>query len=143
VRTLVRPIRLASPGEAADWPQDIYNLESASLEGSAVRLAVSYTGGCKEHRFELLALDWFVRSGELHVDLLLTHDARNDACKAIVRESLDFSLLPLFVACRDDAAKTRGGLVLRIDGRSLSSRILVNDEPCRGRLWGDSGCAPS
>jgi hypothetical protein len=84
------------------------------VAGDVLRLQVAYHGGCREHRFALVAGDCSVVDGTLHVELVLAHDAQGDPCKAIVREQLLFDLGPLRTACRDELAGTGGTAVLHL-----------------------------
>lgn len=52
-----------------------------------LRLTVSYSGGCKTHRFTLAS-----RLTATGADVWATHDANEDACEAYVTETLTLNL---------------------------------------------------
>jgi predicted type IV restriction endonuclease len=86
---------LANGSDPKDWKQDAYFIEIAKIEKDTLRLSVSYTGGCAEHAFRLVAWDYFSKSEALQAKLLLAHDANGDACKAIIKQALRFDISPL------------------------------------------------
>jgi hypothetical protein len=116
------PIRLARQA-GTEWPRDPCNVEKISPEGDVLLLSVSYTGGCEEHVLELVARGWLLRDGELHVELLLAHDAKGDACKAIIREQREFALPPLAAACSGELGRTGGRIALHLGPRTVRHRL--------------------
>jgi hypothetical protein len=89
---------LANGSDPKDWKQDVCFIEVAKIEKDTLRLSVSYTGGCAEHDFRLVAWDYFSKVSKAEAPqakLLLAHDANGDACKAIIKEALRFDIAPL------------------------------------------------
>jgi hypothetical protein len=86
---------LANESDPKGWKEDLYFIESAKVEKDTLHLGVSYTGGCAEHAFRLVAWDSFSKAEVAHAKLLLAHDANGDACKAIIKEELHFDISPL------------------------------------------------
>jgi hypothetical protein len=88
-------IVLANGSDPKDWKEDVHFIERVKIEEHTLHLGVSYTGGCAEHKFVLVAWDYFSKAETLQVKLLLAHDANEDACKAIIKEALCFDISPL------------------------------------------------
>jgi hypothetical protein len=86
---------LAKGSSPEDWRQDLCFVQGARIEEDTLHLRVSYIGGCTEHDFRLVALDFFSEGAPLRAELLLAHDARGDACKAMIREVLRFDVSPI------------------------------------------------
>lgn len=86
---------LANGSNSKDWRQDLHFVEGARIEKDTLHLRVSYTGGCTEHDFRLVAWDFFSKARTLHAELLLAHNANGDSCKAIIKEALRFDVSPL------------------------------------------------
>lgn len=76
--------------------KDKYALSSAKIEKDALRLNISYSGGCKEHVFEIIWNGFFLESNPPQVDLFLVHNANGDRCEAyITKKDLQFDLSPI------------------------------------------------
>ena len=54
------------------------------LDGDVLRVTVSYSGGCKDHTFELA----YSTTGA-EPELWLEHDANQDSCEAYITRALD------------------------------------------------------
>jgi len=89
-----------SPAEVhdlLDWdsvPMDMFRMDSAYVEGDSLHLQVSYSGGCREHEFNL----WKLPPNALEpppVELMLAHEDNGDMCEAWITEWMAFSLRPL------------------------------------------------
>jgi len=108
------PIQLERDGCRVERPSDPYVLRAAAIRGTAMQLEVGYTGGCQQHRFDLVARDPIATVDGLQVELQLAHDGRGDNCKALIRQQLQFSLQPFLTAYRDELAKSSGRVELRL-----------------------------
>jgi hypothetical protein len=113
------PIQLQRGGCRVKWPSDPYVLRAAAIRGAAMQLEVSYTGGCQQHRFDLLARDPIATVDGLRVELQLAHDGHGDNCKALIRQQLQFSLQPFLAAYRDELAKSSGRVEFRLGGHRI------------------------
>ncbi len=76
--------------------KDDYQLNNVSIEKDTLVLNVSYSGGCKDHTFDLI---WkggnFFETNPLQADLFLIHNANNDNCEAYITKELKFDLTPI------------------------------------------------
>ena len=77
------------------WPNDPFTLISAEVLGDTLEVIVEYSGGCVEHDFRLLCYGSWMESMPVQVGILLSHNANNDNCDAIIRQMLRFDLTPL------------------------------------------------
>jgi hypothetical protein len=83
--------------EESDWdevPMDRFRMDSAFVDDDFLFLHVSFSGGCRQHEFNL----WKLPPNALEpppVELMLSHDANDDMCEALLTEWLVFSLKPL------------------------------------------------
>lgn len=76
------------------YSMDAFHLDSAYVEGDFLFMRVGYSGGCREHEFNL----WRLPPNALvppPVELALSHDANGDMCEAYLTEWLIFSLVPI------------------------------------------------
>lgn len=79
-----------------DLRHDAFAVERADVRGAALHLIVTSGGGCREHDYELFMTPAvFMESYPVQANLYLWHDAHNDPCDAIVRDSLMFDLAPI------------------------------------------------
>jgi hypothetical protein len=77
------------------WANDPYSFQVARIEGDMLQLTVSYSGGCAEHQFNLVAWNYFLESNPVQAHVLLAHNGNDDACDAIIARDLRFDLSPL------------------------------------------------
>lgn len=121
----LQPIKPAPPGDVVpiilvddlrpgDWPRDPAHIEKAEVFGDVLSLRVSYSGGCREHGFQLIASRQFMESYPLQVSTHLAHDAHGDACEALIVEDLLFDLTPLKKFYQDAYRSPSGTLLLRL-----------------------------
>lgn len=73
---------------------DGFRLDSAYIEGDAIRLKVSYGGGCRSHEFKLWKLPSNPGQSQ-KTELLLDHNSNGDLCEAWITEWLEFNLKPI------------------------------------------------
>lgn len=85
------------PSEALDWsmpPSAPLDVMQSAIQGDSLVVQVSYSGGCAEHAFELVAAGPQVRSLPPKQPLIIAHNANDDACRARIEETLAFDLSP-------------------------------------------------
>lgn len=71
---------------------DPFSYKELEMDGDILRLIVSYSGGCEEHRFELFSKGHYSKSAPPSVDLHLFHDANGDACRSVIEDTLRFDV---------------------------------------------------
>jgi len=80
---------------------DPFQFKSVEIIGSTIEIIVQYGGGCNSHRFSLLTTGLLKESLPPQLDLILSHDADGDECKAIITDTLLFDLSSLFSIRQD------------------------------------------
>ncbi|HSH74250.1 MAG TPA: hypothetical protein VLA09_00985 [Longimicrobiales bacterium] len=78
-----------------DWPRDPYALGEITVDGLALKAEVSYGGGCRQHRMDLVAWGGWLESFPVQIEALVTHDDGDDPCRAFITEERSFDLAPL------------------------------------------------
>ena len=76
------------------FPQDIFWIKSAGIEGDALKLDVEYGGGCGTHEFTYCWDGIFLESSPVQISTKMSYVA-DDPCDAIVMDQLVFDLVPL------------------------------------------------
>ncbi len=75
-------------------PQAEFLIEDGEIIKDILKLSVSYSGGCGEHEFGLIASKGIAKDNPPIGYMLLTHDAHADTCRAEMNEVLLFDLTP-------------------------------------------------
>jgi hypothetical protein len=92
----VNKIILANKSDQQKWKKDMHFITTSRVDKDNLFLTLTYSGGCKEHNFELVAWNYFVKKpNEVQANILLSHDSNSDFCKSIIKKELSFDLSPL------------------------------------------------
>ncbi len=75
--------------------QDLFSIEGGEINGDILKLRVSFTGGCEEHKFRLIFSTIIITTNPPKAFVGLTHDAKGDTCTQSIMEELRFDLKPL------------------------------------------------
>jgi len=75
---------------------DNFSLNSTSREGQYLSVNVSYSGGCKNHDFNILWNEAISKSNPPSTTILITHDANDDNCESYLTEIVIIDLKELF-----------------------------------------------
>jgi hypothetical protein len=67
-------------------------IESVEIAGDILTVKVQYTGGCAKHEFVLHTPGGFMKSVPPQIMVSLFHNAKNESCKAIVDETVQFNI---------------------------------------------------
>ncbi|MEM7392610.1 MAG: hypothetical protein AAF492_09695 [Verrucomicrobiota bacterium] len=111
------PVIMAQGKKPKAFKRDDFWLEKINLKGDILGLRVTSGGGCKPHIYKLVVLSPFKESSPVEVNLLLSHNANNDPCEAIVGKNLKFDLTPLKTAFKKAYPGSKGEIRLNIFGR--------------------------
>jgi hypothetical protein len=124
-----------SPGPTIDLTRDCAAFDSdplttqlVELDGDALRVDVSYGGGCKEHLFRVCWDGSFMESNPVQVALALQHESNDDPCDAALSSSLRIPLTPLRVAYAAGYGSDTGTMVVRLGEASAT----WNFDACTG-----------
>ena len=97
---------------------DPVTINSLTVTGDTLEVAVSYGGGCETHTWQLCWDEAFMESAPVQVSLELGHDANGDSCEAYLSETLTFGLNTLRDAYLD-AYGADGTIVIQLGGQSV------------------------
>lgn len=74
---------------------DPFDLKSVTLKDDSVEVTVAYSGGCKQHSFDVIWNGAVAKTNPPEISLFIKHHANDDACETYVTEKLTFSLTNL------------------------------------------------
>ena len=75
---------------------DPFQLQSISISGDTLTLAVTHGGGCAEHDYTLfMSPAAFLESYPVQANLYLRHEDNDDPCDALLNATLSFNLRPV------------------------------------------------
>ena len=97
------------------WGTDPFVLNAAAIAGDTLTVNVSYGGGCRTHRFTLVASNVFLESYPVQLGVALAHDADGDLCRAWLTEEYDFDLTPLKRLYQNANQEDAGTIILRLE----------------------------
>ncbi len=69
-----------------------YKLDSIALKGDVLSVFLNYSGGCKDHSFELVSNGMYAKSMPPQLSLCLKHTGNDDMCKKLVMQELKFDI---------------------------------------------------
>ena len=102
-------------GDAGDrFGTDTYALNSATITDDTLNISVSYSGGCEEHQFTLVASDIFLESFPVQLSASIVHNANDDACEAYPTENYRFDLTPIKTMYQEAYRQEAGTIILRL-----------------------------
>lgn len=71
---------------------DPVNIQAFSITGDSAYITLSYPGGCSRHTFEVIWSETYSQTYPPATDLLVIHDAHDDACEALITETISFDM---------------------------------------------------
>jgi hypothetical protein len=74
---------------------DPFVLDSVIFDCDSISIIVSYSGGCKQHTFEIIWSETLSDTEPPQTGIIILHDANEDACEAYITETLTFSVSDL------------------------------------------------
>jgi len=69
-----------------------YTIENAEIKDSILTINISYSGGCKDHSFELMFNGMYMKSLPRKASLYLKHESNDDICKKLIMLELKYNL---------------------------------------------------
>ena len=97
------------------WGTDPFQLNAASIMGDTLSVSVSYGGGCRTHRFTLVASNAFMESYPVQLRASLAHVANEDPCRAWVTADYDFDLTPIKRRYQEGYRQEAGTIILILE----------------------------
>lgn len=96
------------------WGKDVFELNEAAITGDKLAVKVSYSGGCRDHMFTLVASGAFMESDPVQLDVALAHNANDDSCEAWITEGYLFDLAPIKALYQKSYRQDSGTIVLQL-----------------------------
>ena len=93
---------------------DEYTLNTAIIKDDTLKLNVSYSGGCKNHEFTLIASESFLESFPVQLPIFVAHNANGDTCEAYPTEDYHFDLTPIKTMYQEAYQQEAGTIILRL-----------------------------
>lgn len=72
-----------------------FSIDSAKTNGNILSLFVHYSGGCKNHSFDLYSNKQYAKSLPPQTAVILAHTNNGDACRQIITKELSFDISEL------------------------------------------------
>jgi hypothetical protein len=94
--------------------RDPITINNIQLIVDVIRFNISYGGGCKEHKFQLISTS-FMESYPVQVNIILSHEDNEDPCDMWITETLTFNLLPLKELYKKSYYEKSGTIIMNID----------------------------
>ena len=67
-------------------------IQTASVDGNIMTIEVEYSGGCKDHDFDLIGSAAIMKSLPAQRGIELVHKLSDDTCRELVTEELEFDI---------------------------------------------------
>lgn len=90
---------------------DPITITSVKLEGNILSLGVEYSGGCKDHTYDLIGSEAVMKSLPAKRSVKLIHHSNDDSCRELVSETLKFDVRAFAMS-----QTTGSEIVLILDG---------------------------
>ena len=71
------------------------NIDTAYISKNILVIKIKYSGGCKEHSFELKSDGNFAKSNPPQISAYLLHNSNDDACRSLQSKELKFNIVSL------------------------------------------------
>ena len=68
------------------------NVDSLAISGDILSVFVNYSGGCKEHSFDLYSNSMYAKSLPPKLKLFLKHTNNDDGCRELINAELKFNV---------------------------------------------------
>lgn len=91
---------------------DAIVIDSLSLQADVLSIFVNYSGGCKEHSFQLYFNGMYSKSLPPQANFVLKHEANGDACRQLILKELKFNIA-------DAKFKGSNSMLIKIADKSL------------------------
>ncbi len=89
---------------------DAVTIRDASIIGDSLTMLVAFGGGCKPHDFKVISNGAMMKSMPPQMNVMLSHDAHDDMCEALLSQDVTVSLEPLKQQAQS------GGIVIHLAG---------------------------
>ncbi len=105
------------------WGKDAFELNEAAITADTLAVKVSYSGGCRDHQFTLVASGAFMESDPVQLNVALAHNANDDPCEAWITEGYLFDLAPIKALYQKAYRQDSGTIVLQLKDAPAGSLV--------------------
>jgi hypothetical protein len=70
----------------------MYRIDSVKIIRDVLSVFVNYSGGCKEHHFDLISNGVYTKSSPPQIALCLKHINNEDMCRKLIMKELKFNI---------------------------------------------------
>lgn len=95
-----------------------YNIINATIDENTLSIIVTYSGGCKNHEFDLIGSAFITKSLPPSRGIKLIHQANDDDCRELITETLKFDIRNL--------AYQNGEIILKLEHFKSFSYTVKN-----------------
>jgi hypothetical protein len=95
---------------------DPLSISDVELVHDELAINITYSGGCEDHEFYLVGTKSFMESYPVQITILLSHNANNDPCDAVIHEQLQYDLTPLKYAWQQAYQNNSGTIRILLEG---------------------------
>lgn len=74
---------------------DPVTITGATVDGNTLKIDVSYSGGCKEHIFDLVGSFAIMKSLPAQRSIKLLHNSKDDTCREFIEQTVEFDISEL------------------------------------------------
>ena len=74
---------------------DPFEISRSKISRDTLHLTFSYSGGCEDHEFVIFCSGKFTADAPFSTDILISHDAHNDTCEAMISEEVIIDIAPI------------------------------------------------
>ena len=105
-----------------DFGNDPYYLNAATITDDTLKVNVTFSGGCRNHEFTLIAADLEVARDQRQADIengvvltvAIAHNANGDTCEAAPTEDWHFDLTSIKTVYQKVYQQKAGTIILRL-----------------------------
>lgn len=85
-------------------------IDSLAIKADVLSIFVNYSGGCKDHGFDLYSNGMYAKSLPPKLTLFLKHTDNDDGCRSLISQELKFNI---------SAVKYTSSLSLKVGGKFI------------------------
>ncbi len=85
-----------------------YKVDSLEINNDTLSVFVAYSGGCKEHSWELVTNGMYEKTRPPEITVCLKHISNGDACRQLIRNEVKFNITKLKYSKRKEVVVILG-----------------------------------
>jgi hypothetical protein len=111
-----------------DAERDQFDIINVTVKNDLITFDIGYGGGCENHTFTLISKEAFMESWPVQVDIVLSHDDKDDPCDAYLYESLIFDLTSLKIKWKNEYQSDSGTIIMHLEDYVESIRYRFGQD---------------